>query len=137
MKFLQQYVQSRLPDAKLAYWSLAYRRDASPLLVELAAMIDHVEPISGGGSNEKTNLVMACYECNTRKSNMGAAKFLEKYPPKPVKGKYGDPKHWDGLTMLFVTLLQQNPGAVTRSELEWYEALRNQSLPQQLGPSLP
>jgi hypothetical protein len=127
MKFLQQYVQGRHPDAKLAYWSFAYRRDASPLLVELAAMIDHVESFSRGGSDKKENLVTACYECNTRKSNMGAAEFLKKYPPRPVKGKYGDPKDWDGFSTLFLNLLEQHRDAATRSELEWYEVLKHQS----------
>jgi hypothetical protein len=125
MKFLQQYVQSCHPDAKLAYWSLAYRRDESPLLVELAAMIDHVEPVSEGGSDEKTNLVTACYECNARKSNMGAAEFLKKYPPKRVNGKYGEPEHWDGFSTLFLTLLQQHRDVATRSELEWYGAFED------------
>ncbi len=124
MKYLQQFVVNRRPGAKLAYWSSAYRRDASPLLIELGPEIDHIDP--EGGSEDK-NLATACYSCNTRKSNMGAAAFLKKYPPRRVKGQYGEPKDWDGLTTLFIVLFEANRGNATPSEIAGHKALTQAS----------
>ena len=38
---------------------------------------------------------------------------------KPVKGKYGEPQHWDGFSTLFVVLAQRNPVGLTASEKAW------------------
>jgi len=126
MKFLQQYVLSRRPSAKLAYWSFAWRRDASPLLDVLGAVVDHVEPFSGGGPSEESNLVTACYKCNVTKSSTEKAVFLKRHPPRRIRGKYGEPEQWDGFSTLFVILFEDYRSAATRSELAWYEALKGQ-----------
>jgi hypothetical protein len=39
-----------------------------------------------------------------------------------VKGKYGEPENWDGLSALFVILMEQSPEA-TSSEREWLREL--------------
>jgi hypothetical protein len=43
-------------------------------------------------------------KCNIRKSAAEKERYLKENPPRPVKGKYGEPKHWDGLAALFVVL---------------------------------
>lgn len=37
---------------------------------KVALEIDHIIPVSKGGSNESTNLITACFECNRGKSNI-------------------------------------------------------------------
>lgn len=37
--------------------------------------IDHVIPISGGGTNDETNLMPACFSCNNYKINMSLEQF--------------------------------------------------------------
>jgi len=37
---------------------------------KVALEVDHIVPVSKGGSNESTNLVTACFECNRGKSNI-------------------------------------------------------------------
>lgn len=44
--------------------------------------VDHVIPLSRGGSNDPDNLVCACVSCNTSKSNKLA--YVEWMPPKPL-----------------------------------------------------
>jgi hypothetical protein len=41
----------------------------------------------------------------------------------PVKGKYGEPLHWDGLSSLFIVLARRYPEALTTSEREWLKEL--------------
>ena len=41
-----------------------------------ATSIDHIVPISKGGSNDWTNLTAACLSCNTSKSNTHLLQFL-------------------------------------------------------------
>lgn len=43
---------------------------------EVAGTIDHKHPISRGGSNGPTNLLLACFRCNTWKGNMEYAEFV-------------------------------------------------------------
>ena len=35
----------------------------------VALEVDHIIPVSKGGSDESTNLITACFECNTQKRN--------------------------------------------------------------------
>jgi hypothetical protein len=51
-------------------------------------------------------------------------KFSKRSPLHQVKGKYGEPKQWDGLSMLFVVLVEQVPQTASPSELEWLRALK-------------
>ena len=41
------------------------------------AEIDHVVPVSRGGTTELENLVLACASCNGSKGTMDAEEFLE------------------------------------------------------------
>src|SRR5438270_117559 len=68
MKLLEQYVRESGVREPLAYFDLRWRRDGSPLLDELAAVIDHRNSLHRGGSNEEPNFVTACNRCNIRKS---------------------------------------------------------------------
>jgi hypothetical protein len=40
-----------------------------------------------------------------------------------VKGKYGEPQHWDGLSSLFVVLARENPERLTALERGWLREL--------------
>jgi hypothetical protein len=40
-----------------------------------------------------------------------------------MKGKDGEPQHWDGLSTLFVMLAQRDPVGLTASEKGWLKAL--------------
>lgn len=124
MKFLQRYVKNRRPDANLAYYSFAYRRDGSPLLDELAVVLDHVDAFSTGGNVEESNLATACNKCNARKGAMTKDEFNKKYPLRPIKRKYGEPEHWDGFSTLFVVLGEEHLSDLTRNERAWYTALK-------------
>ena len=99
------------------------RRDA-PLLDHMGAVIDHVEAHSGGGASVISNLATACNKCNARKSDSSAEAFSKQRPRIPVKGKYGDPLDWDGLSNLFMVLIARTPGIATSTERAWLRALK-------------
>jgi 5-methylcytosine-specific restriction endonuclease McrA len=107
----------------LAYYHAHATRDGAPLLDELWAVLDHVQPRSKGGLNDETNLATACNKCNGRKSDAAWKEYIERMKRKPVKGKYGEPLHWDGLSTLFVVLAQRDPVGLSASEREWLKAL--------------
>jgi 5-methylcytosine-specific restriction endonuclease McrA len=99
------------------------RRDA-PLLDELGAAIDHVRPFSNGGACSEENFRTACWKCNTRKSDAPLEIWENRAKRTPIKGKYGEPQTWDGLTTLFVVLAERNPDLLTTTERDWLRALR-------------
>jgi hypothetical protein len=123
MRYLERFVRDHGHQGPLAYFSLNWRRDASPLLDHLAAVIDHVEAWATGGAHDQTNFVTACNKCNMRKSSAQVQAFRKRHPPRPVKGKYGDPQHWDGLTAVFVLLLRDRLSTAPASDRAWYQAL--------------
>lgn len=49
-------------------------------------------------------------KCNVRKSAGEMTGYLKENPPRRVKGKYGEPKYWDGLSSLFLVLARGDPG---------------------------
>lgn len=49
------------------------------------ATVDHIQPKSHGGTNRRTNLVMACSLCNNKRQTMDHTHFLE------IRS---DPKKW-------------------------------------------
>lgn len=91
----------------------------------MGAVIDHVEAHSGGGPSVISNLATACNKCNGRKSNSSAADFSKRHPLIPVKGKYGDPQEWDGLSTLFMILIGKKPGSATATDLMWLRAFQS------------
>ena len=123
MKYLERHARGRGYTGPLAWSSFNWRREASPLLDQLGAVIDHVKAFSAGGAHDVSNFVTACNKCNTRKSAESADTFSKRYPLRPVRGKYGEPEHWDGFTVLFVLMIRDDQSGVTRSEMGWYEAL--------------
>lgn len=41
---------------------------------------------------------------------------------KPIKGKYEEPRHWDGRSALFVPLARHDPSGPTASVKNWLKA---------------
>jgi hypothetical protein len=107
----------------LAYYHAHGTRGGAPLLDELWAVLDHAEAFSTGGSNDPENLLTACNKCNGRKSNARLAIWKERPQRKPIKGKYGEPQHWDGLSTVFVVLARRDPVELSASEKAWLKAL--------------
>jgi hypothetical protein len=42
-----------------------------------------------------------------------------------VKGKYGEPSHWNGMATLFLLLASQRLAELSESELAWLKGLRD------------
>jgi 5-methylcytosine-specific restriction endonuclease McrA len=124
MRFLELELRNAGHTAPLAYYHRKGTRQGSPLLDELAASIDHVEAFSTGGPSDEENLRTSCWKCNTRKNSMPLAEWDRRHKHKPVKGKYGEPQHWDGLSSMFVVLAGRFPEKLTAGEREWLRALR-------------
>ncbi len=119
MKYLEKYVRQCGYTDPLAYYSLYYRRDTAPLLDHLAAIIDHVKPVSKGGAHSKENFKTACNKCNMQKNN--SEKVFP--PPRKVRSKHGEPEHWDGFSGLFVVLARQFADQLTAAERDWLRVL--------------
>ena len=51
---------------------------------EVALQIDHLEPVSGGGTNDPTNLFTACVDCNLGKSDRRLENALPQVRPEDV-----------------------------------------------------
>jgi len=112
-----------LPDIPIAIYDGLWRRDKAPLLDELAACIDHIQPITDGGAHDRSNFTTCCNRCNARKSARPAIDFLEESQPWKVKGKYGEPEDWDGLASLFVVLARKTQRPLIRTEKDWLRAI--------------
>src|SRR5712692_4088903 len=69
LKYPERFTEGTAPPEHLAYYHLNNRRDRAPLLDELAAVIDHIQPHATGGGDTKENLVTACNRCNMRKND--------------------------------------------------------------------
>jgi hypothetical protein len=110
----------------LSYYHARWTRDGAPLLDELGAVIDHVEAHSIGGSSEEENLATACCKCNGRKSAIPMSEFSKRPQRKPIKGRYGEPQHWDGLSTLFVILAERNPSILSATERLWLKVLTSE-----------
>ncbi len=79
--------------------------------------------LATGGGSEIDNLVTACNKCNGRKSAAPMEKWNGRPVEKPIKGKYGEPQNWDGLSSLFVSLAKRDRAGLTASEKAWLKAL--------------
>jgi 5-methylcytosine-specific restriction endonuclease McrA len=108
----------------LAYYHGHSRRDKAPLLDELMAVIDHVEAFSTGGPDSAENLCTSCAKCNGRKSSAPLDRWGQREKRSPIKGKYGEPQHWDGLVSVFVMLAERNPASLTVVERDWLKAIK-------------
>jgi 5-methylcytosine-specific restriction endonuclease McrA len=123
LKYLQQQVQARGYPTALAYFDPRWRRDAAPLLDELAAVIDHRLAHVHGGAASEENLVTACNKCNLRKNSLAAETFVEQAALRSVKGRYGEPVAWDGLVALFLLFSEPYLDTLTAQERKWRKAL--------------
>jgi 5-methylcytosine-specific restriction endonuclease McrA len=123
MKFLEREIRSAGHSAPLAYHHAHWTRANAPLLDELGAVIDHVEAHSTGGLDSEDNLATACNKCNGRKGSAPVDKWGKRVMRKPIKGKYGEPQYWDGLSGVFTILAQRNPVGLTAVEKDWLKAL--------------
>jgi hypothetical protein len=131
MRYLENWVRDTGFEGQLAYYDPRWRRDKAPLLDHLAAVIDHVLAHSRRGAANEANFVTACNKCNMRKNNAVAADFSERSPLLQTKGKYGEPQQWDGLSSVFITLIERKPNIATATERAWLEALtKSTSLPE-------
>jgi 5-methylcytosine-specific restriction endonuclease McrA len=123
MRLLEDEVRKAGRSEPLSYYHAHWTRDGAPLLDELGAVIDHVEAHSTGGATTESNLATSCCKCNGRKSAASMKEWGERPQRKPIKGKYGEPQHWDGLSALFVILAQRNRSGLTASERDWLSIL--------------
>jgi len=53
------------------------------------------------------------------------AEWDQRHKHNPVKGKYGEPQFWDGLSSMFVILALRFSDKLTAGEREWLRALRD------------
>jgi hypothetical protein len=123
MKFLEREIRGAGNGDPLACYHAHWTRHGAPLLDLLGAVIDHIEAFSAGGAEQIDNLATACNKCNGRKSAATLNKWGERLLEKPIKGKYGEPQNWDGLSSLFVVLAGRQASALTTSERAWLKAL--------------
>lgn len=123
MKYLQLEMRNAGHIGPLAYYHAHWTRDGSPLLDELGAVIDHKNAHARGGQHTEDNLCTACGKCNTRKSSAPLENWNQRDKRKLIKGKYGEPKHWDGFSSLFVVLAKRNSAALTTADSSWLNAL--------------
>lgn len=127
MKYLERELRESSADGRLSYYHAHWTRDGAPLLDELGAVIDHIEAFSKGGLNDLENLATACNKCNAQKSDAAPGKWGGRPQRKPIKGKYGEPQNWDGLSGLFVMLARRDLAALTNTERNWLKALAGES----------
>ena len=125
LKYMQQDVVTRGLGYTPAYYDFRYAHIAAPLLDELAAVIDHKQAFSAGGTNETTNLVTACNNCNMRKNNRSNDEFENRDCARRAKKRKRKAKGWDGFVSFFVLHGRANPNSLTAQEKEWFVALEN------------
>lgn len=129
MRMLDRMVRLDGYSGPLAYHDLRWRRDRAPLLDHLGAVVDHHEAFARGGAHDDTNFVTSCNKCNARKNAAEVADFKARSPLRPVKGKYGEPMDWDGMSAVFTALASTNSDDLSDSERAWLVAL------QEAGPA--
>jgi hypothetical protein len=125
MKYLAKLIGQSDVAVPPAYHHDHWTRKDAPLLDWMGAVFDHVDAYSHEGATDPSNLVTACNKCNALKSAMLPEDFRKLRPLRPVKGKYGEPKDWDGLSSLFIMQVERTPQGATASEREWLRALRS------------
>lgn len=90
------------------YYHRNGRKDKmSSHLLNRCAAIDHITPVTLGGTNNIDNLICACWECNSAKSNEEPKKWMNKIIPIE---KINMAEGWDG----FLGILKQ-----IQPENEW------------------
>jgi HNH endonuclease len=123
MKLLELELRTAGHRKAVAYYHAHWTRDGAPLLDELGAVLDHVDAFSSGGPCTEENLCTSCAKCNGRKSFAAREKWDQREKRSPIKGKYGEPQNWDGLSTLFLVLAKRHTAALTSGERDWLRAL--------------
>ena len=123
MKLLEKELRQSGWTEPMALFHNNWTRDQAPLLDELGATVDHVVAHGRDGAHSLENFVTACAKCNVRKSDGELAAWLQRDKRKPVKGKYGEPTAWDGLSGLFVVMATRVPSSLTMNDRAWLKAL--------------
>jgi 5-methylcytosine-specific restriction endonuclease McrA len=124
MKFLEVDLRAAGSTSSLAYYHAHWTRRMAPLLDTLGAVLDHLEAFSVGGLCDVENLVTACTKCNARKSAAKLTDWEKANVRRPIRGKYGEPENWDGLSSTFVLLAERYPKHLSSSERQWFKALQ-------------
>jgi len=86
--------------------------------------VDHITPVDWGGTNEKTNLLTLCEECNR-----GKKAWLDSVPSKDLKESTSQPTVESRIESLFDSYANQDiPSEIIRlvsgGALDWQRALR-------------
>ena len=126
MKLLEKDIRRSGWTGTMALFHPNWSRDGAPLLDELGANVDHVAAHTLRGDHALENFVTACAKCNTRKGNNELVRWEQRDKRKPIKGKYGEPRAWDGFSGLFVVLAQRDPSVLTANDRAWLKALTDQ-----------
>lgn len=61
--------------------------------------IDHVHPVAKGGTNEPDNLVSACFDCNSGKSDRVLRPLVTRRDAPKMKDQRAPPPQWRGLEL--------------------------------------
>ena len=123
MRLLEQIVKKAGYRKPLAHYHPHRSRHSAPLLDHLGAVVDHIEAFAKGGHHGERNFVTACNKCNARKNARRAEDYVKLEPGKAVRGKYGEPRDWDGLASLFLVLAAEG-AELSAGERRWVRALR-------------
>lgn len=95
-----------------AHWKMT---DTHVAYMELIPTIDHIVPISKGGSDSIENWVTTSMNKNAKKSNWTLDEIGWKLYPA------GNIDDWDGLTKLFISLVEKYPHVLTDNYIaKWY-----------------
>lgn len=124
MKLIEVELKNAGRAAPLAYYHVHWTRATAPLLDELGVVLDHKDPYAHGGATNAENLVTSCAKCNGRKSSRPLTVWNGRDRRSPIKGKYGEPEHWDGLSSYFVLLAGRNTASLTPGERDWLKVLK-------------
>ena len=77
----------------------------SPHLLGRCAAVDHINPVTLGGTNNIENLICACWECNSKKSNNDPLDWVARIIPIE---KLKVANEWDGFLSLIKKLDDKN-----------------------------
>jgi hypothetical protein len=131
MRLIEVEMRAAAPDLSVTYFHGGWSRSHAPLLDELGAVVDHVKARAAGGPDSDENLATACNKCNGRKKSATALdEFGQRPKPKPIKGKYGEAKNWDGFSSLFVALARRYSTELTAIERDWLRVLLSDDIAQ-------
>jgi 5-methylcytosine-specific restriction endonuclease McrA len=123
LKYLQRHSRKLGYNGPLALFDDFWTRTHAPLLHHLGAVVDHVEAFARGGAHDESNFATACTKCNNRKLSVPMVEFAARSPRRPVTSRHGEPRDWDGLSGLFLCLLERDRSSATQDEKKWYDAL--------------